>query len=178
MDEFERQFLLCLSDESTSVLSPLHGLSLVPGPLPVSGTRSSVDLQDLEDYKLERAVAAVLLHAGGIRDGDRVSWTLADRFIELEFATMGPDDDRWGGCNLRTHCLFVDLLRVWLTISKPCPATWLHNSACRMYSPASFVEQVALLQLRPALKSADSSVRTRAECAAGAYERLVQEFAA
>jgi hypothetical protein len=58
MDEFKRAFLRCRSDDSTSVLSPLRDLSLIPGPPAVVGTMQSIELDDMIEYELDRVEAA------------------------------------------------------------------------------------------------------------------------
>lgn len=177
MDNFEKLHLLCVSDESTSVLSPLRQLSLVPGPSPVLGTMSSTDLQSLAEYDIAHVRKALLTHPGMVDHGDLLLWCESDRCIELDFTLFdSPERSLWGGSNLSTRCFFADLLRLWRTISISCPATWLHNSDCTMYSPGTFVEEVALLSLQPALQSPDLELRDRAYRAKDLYENLVREF--
>jgi hypothetical protein len=76
----------------------------------------------------------------------------ADQFIEFDIAACEIDPDNearpgltvaWGGSKFEMQCLLTDVLFVRRHIRRGCPAVWLHNTDCRMYSPESFATEFA-----------------------------------
>jgi hypothetical protein len=184
VDEFERAFLRCRSDDSTSVLSPLRHLSLIPGPSPVVGMMQSTELDDMVEYPLD-------LVEGAFARIPTIERTILDDppgvvFFELRRASrkvlveLDPRDDPasklWLGSPLETDCLFSDLLEVWRDVCATCPATWLHNAECTMWSPEAFVDQVAIPALLPALNNPNAPIRARAARERERYDHLLREI--
>ncbi len=81
----------------------------------------------------------------------RAQWRHMDRTIDFDINACDLDPDfggrpgvsqYWGGSMFRTNCLLEDVMNVWLGIQKTCPAAWLHDTACRMYNPQSFLAEL------------------------------------
>lgn len=143
MDNFELAYLLCRSNESTPILSPLHQLSLIPGPEPVSGVMSSVALEEVSEYQLVDVRNALLACPNVTQTTfpERpglwfFEWRRPSRSIVVEVADFdAPEWPFWSGSALQTNCTFADLLDLWLALTRRVRAAWLHNSDCKMYSP-------------------------------------------
>lgn len=78
-------------------------------------------------------------------------WREGERYIAIDVLECDIDADNesrpginvyWGGSLLRTHCFLADILFVWNSIRRICPAVWMHNTDCRLYSPASFTREI------------------------------------
>lgn len=183
MDDFERRYLLCRSDSTTSILSSLRSLSFIPGPTPVAGEMSSVELTECVEHPLEyvriaiRSLSGVTETTFEDRPGlSMFEWRSDDRTALLEVGECEDESPTWFGSSLETHCLFSDLLALWNELHRAIPAVWLHNGDCDMFSPEAFVETIALPALQPALEAADEETRARALAIARGYRRAVDEF--
>jgi hypothetical protein len=184
MDAFDSAYLLCLSDDSTSNLSELHQLSFIPGPTPVRGKRSSVDIDTVPEWETTAIRNALL----GLPDMTEVTlgshpalhmfeWRQGTRSLLLELEEAeNPDWPFWSGCEIRTNCTFIDLLTFWLGFASQIPSTWLHNSNCVMYSPEVLVAELALPRLQAAFDSDDELERDRASRVREQYRALVTRF--
>jgi hypothetical protein len=184
MDSFEAAYLACRSDSRTSRFTPFRELAFIPGPTPVRGMTSSVEIEDLPAYPIESVRGAIMAHAGFaetiLEDPPGVSfleWRKDSRTMLIE---VNPPDSEdwpfWSGSSLETNCTFADLLEVWLTLLSRLPGTWLHNSHCQMFAPDSFVEQLALPSLRVALASVEAATRERAERERVKYLELLKHY--
>jgi hypothetical protein len=166
------------------VLSPLRHLSLIPGPAAVVGTMQSTDLDDRVEYELDRVEAAFAslptIGRTNLDDPEGVVFFELRRGSRKVLVEIDPRDDPasrlWFGSPLETDCLFGDLLDVWHHLWTTCPATWLHNAECTMWSPEAFVDQVARPALLPALTNPDDLVRARAVRERERYEQLLHEM--
>ena len=81
----------------------------------------------------------------------RAQWRADTHTINFDIMEMDLDPDYggrpgltscWGGSSFITNCTLEELLEVWSAIQKRCPAVWLHDTACRMYNPRSFVAAI------------------------------------
>jgi hypothetical protein len=179
---FDDRFLRCRSDSSTPMLSPLRELSFIPGPAPVRGTCSSVDVHSVASYPIDSVRRAFCSFAGVTEStvgGDAwlFEWRSKSRTLLVDLEPFENDEwPFWSGSSLQADCLFSDLLEFWIAIAQSLPRVWLHNADCTMFSPSSFVTTVAAPAVAVALESADSSVQHRAKRELARYEELVSVF--
>lgn len=77
-------------------------------------------------------------------------WREEGRHIDFDIMACEFDPDNalrrgislvWGDSKFEMHCLLSDVLKVWSGIQQRCPAAWLHNTDCLMYSPVSFARE-------------------------------------
>lgn len=180
-------------DEFTAAYLRLDArLTLLPAPVASAGPET------LAAYPA-REVAAALMRARGVRgfphkptpsrptaalalwDDLRWRWREDDREIVIGFsvrpdAPRGPDDAEapiWAGSPLSAQCLYEDVARLTLTLQRRFPLLRLRRDTGQDYTPAQFVEAVALARLAPALASDDAATRDRAAEAQALYADLL-----
>jgi len=137
-------------------------LALIAGPiqLPEPAWSFADDWLSEEIYTPDEIVAAIvavpntlLTHeAVPTWDAWNARWQVNDHYIDFDIQACPIDVDNplrpgltmyWGGSKFATRCTVEEIVQVWQTIQRHCPAVWLHNTDCRMYSPESFAEAFA-----------------------------------
>ncbi len=177
MDEFEVTYLLYDQE-----------ISLIPGPKSFVEPFYSTEMQELESYPAKDVLQTlssldnvIVVSSGGTHSIDewyawKWRWEKRDRLVEIGFTVFDEEDDRgyicWGGSELVALCTFADLVGFWRSVQARHPAVWLHDDACRVYTPHSFLATHALPMLRPALCHADPVIRERAWRELATYHRL------
>src|SRR5262249_39924587 len=68
----------------------------------------------------------------------------------------------WLGSILDLSCTFSDLVELWWKLAKSHPAIYIHTPSCRMYTPCSFLEEVAVGSLSQAFRDDDPAIRSNA----------------
>lgn len=106
------------------------------------------------------ATFAALPHVQRTNTDDRLRWTLSDRWIEL--AVEGINDE-WRGSPIHCSCTFGDVVWMWLSVGRHHRAMMLRNALGRLFTPRSFLHEIALPRLSEAFNSTDASARHRAE---------------
>jgi hypothetical protein len=137
----------------------LTDFSLVWGPLELPEPAYSFADDWESQFYTPDEIADAILCVPGVRlkhaatpgwERWAAAWAEGPRYIEFDMMAcdFDPDNDvrpgisvAWGGSNFEMHCLLSDVLRVWRGIQQRCPAVWLHNSDCRMYSPELFEKE-------------------------------------
>jgi hypothetical protein len=100
-------------------------------------------------------------------------WENGPRWVEITVDSDNVDDAGvWLGSITRADCTFADLVAVWQGLRRTFPAVYLHDRACRMFTPVSFLEEVAARALAPALASPDSATAERAAAEYRRYREL------
>jgi hypothetical protein len=140
-------------------LLDLTEFSLVWGPLELpEPAYSFADDWESQVYTPDE-IADAILSVPGVRlsraptpgwEQWAAEWAEDGRHIEFDLIAceFEPDNElrpgislAWGGSKFEMHCLLSDVLKVWRGIQQRCPAVWLHNTDCRMYSPESFARE-------------------------------------
>jgi hypothetical protein len=145
--------------DSSQILK-LTELSLVGGPLdlPDYAVSFADDWQGViyTPQEIANAILSVpgvnLLHDSSPSWNDwKAQWLCRDRTIDFDISAFSIDPqfgsrpgtgEYWGGSMFLTSCLLRDVLDVWRSIQRICPAVWLHDTECRMYNPRSFVTEL------------------------------------
>jgi hypothetical protein len=132
-------------------LIDVKGLALVPGPSHIDQPLYSFQVYDEIVGHDPDEVAAALLAIPGMRrsnSAEPASWDWAarwedgDRWLDLDFTLMEPDDGVvWGGSNLRGRCRQSDLMNIWAALRNRFDGIWMHDAECRLYTPESFAER-------------------------------------
>lgn len=142
---------------------------------------SSIELQQVPEYKVEvvrdafRALPGMAEVTINDREGlSMFEWRESTRTILTKVeAPDSADWPFWSGSPIEAHCTFRDLLEIWIGLALQLHQVWLHNSNCTMFSPESFVEQIAAPALHSALQSDDRATRNRAEEERSRYAALI-----
>jgi hypothetical protein len=132
-------------------LMDVKGLALVPGPADIEQPLYSFQVYDEIVGHAPEGVAAALLSIPGMRRTNsaepsswdwKARWDIGDRYLELDFTLLEPDDGvAWGGSNLRGRCRRSDLMSIWSALRERFEGVWLHDAECRLWTPESFAEQ-------------------------------------
>jgi len=144
----------------TQPLLRLTELCLVWGPLELPDDAVSFDDNwDTVIYTPDEIADAILsvpqtqlIHPA---DPDWASWSAKwnhhGHTIDFDIIETDTDPDYgmrpglskcWGGSGFVTNCTLEEIIDVWATIQRRCPAVWLHDTSCRMYNPGSFRDAV------------------------------------
>ncbi len=121
---------------------------LVPGPLTLTDPAYSIQIDESVDYP-PKVVEQAILSVPNTRllSTSKPSWwewkaqhTAADGEVLVSFSLFETTPVLWGGSSLEIDCGPRSLLEFWLKIRESCPAIWLHDEDCRLYSPDGFRE--------------------------------------
>jgi hypothetical protein len=180
MDSFERQYLVCSSDDHTPIVSPLRGLAFVPVSVVRRGAVCTL-------VAVQGALAA---YPGvqAVREGAMrglFEWRRGERWIIVDVRGAGepvrdPTTGRelWRGSSLEASCTFLDVLGLWRALASACPLARFCDEDQRLYSPSAFVEELAWPELQPAFEATDPAVRERAAREGTRYLDLLATFPA
>jgi hypothetical protein len=145
----------------TDRLLNLTEFCLVWGPLDLPEPAYSFADDWVSQIYTPEEIAETILTVPGVRltnpatprwQGWAARWQEANRYIDFTIIPWEIDPDNelrpgvalaWGGSMFEMHCLLSDVLFVWQRIRQRCPAVWLHDTDCRMYSPESFAKKFA-----------------------------------
>lgn len=128
---------------------PALGWALIPGPLEMEGSRTSVDLQEITEYAPED-IAQTLLRFPGMEIQHpaepswwewKARWQGDGRFIDIDMTLLEGEQEWWGGSGLQGNGTIGDVLALWSFLRASHPAIWLHNDYCEMHTPDSFAEE-------------------------------------
>ncbi len=132
-------------------LIDVKGLALVPGPPDIEQPLYSFQVYDEIVGHAPEEVAAALLAIPGMRRTNtaeptswewKAFWENGDRYLELDFTLMEPDDGLvWGGSSLQGWCRESDLMNIWSALRKRFDGVWLHDAECRLWTPESYAER-------------------------------------
>jgi hypothetical protein len=177
-----------MDEFAVSYLWYAQEISLIPGPKSFVEPFYSTEMQELESYPAKDVLQTlssldnvVVVSSGGTHSIDewyawKLRWEKRDQLIEIGFTVFDEDDEYghvcWGGSELVARCTFADLVRFWRSVQARHPAIWLHDDACRVYTPHSFLATHALPVLHPALRHADPVIRERAWRELATYHEL------
>jgi len=133
---------------STDLVTPYDklDLSIVPGPLTLNDRAVSFDDHDVVEYPPEHFAEAVLAVPNSrCLSLPNASWwewkaqhDAPDGYIKMDMTLFETDPPSWGGSLLDVRCSAASLLAFWLVVRQSCPATWLHDTTCKLYSPETF----------------------------------------
>ena len=123
-------------------------LSIVPGPMTLLEPAVSFDTHDVVQYTPEVVSQAILSFPGARLDNpSSQSWwdwkarcEMSDGFIEVDMSLFETEPPTWGGSDLRFTCGPQSIISFWTHVRSVCPAAWLHDAECRLYSPESFTK--------------------------------------
>ena len=163
VDDFTQRYLLCESTSATDPRSPLSSIAFTPGPPVVREPLVVTDLGHVVAHSVPDVLAtfAALPHVDQTTTDRLLRWSLADRWIELAFG--GSSDDEWTGSQIECCYTFADIVWMWLAVCRIHRAVMLQNAQGRLYTPRSFLHELALPQLADAFIESDASTRDRAE---------------
>jgi len=128
-----------------------YGFSLIPGPPEIPDSFSSTQVSFITEYPFDEVAAAfdalfTPLPVKNASDPESRTWEWreGERFAVIGFSTMDsveePGLEIWGGSRLELSCTLEDLLRLWTAVRERFSAVWLHDGACRMYRPETFLD--------------------------------------
>jgi len=175
MDSFERQYLVCSSDDHTPIVSPLRGLAFVP----ITAWRRGGICTRVE---VEEAITG---HPGvrPVRHGalrGLFEWRHEERWIVVDLRAAPSNSpagsEPWRGSPLEASCTFLDVLGLWRALASACPRARFRDEDQRLYSPSAFVEELAWPELQPAFEATDPAVRERAAREGTRYLDLLSTF--
>ena len=120
----------------------------MPGPPQLVEPAVSFDTHEVLQYPPDVVADAILAvpNTRLIRTNDPTwyDWlalhTASDGTIKIDFTLFDIEPVSWGGSGLVFDCGPQSLLDFWLAIRTACPAAWLHDTSCKLYSPESFSE--------------------------------------
>ncbi len=162
MTDFEEEFLLCkLAGFSET------DLFFCSGPNQILEPFTSVMVGVIEEYQTTAMAVAISCLPGtvSLREHEFENvwrWERSNRFIEISVNDDNTFEGGWLGSPLKLNCTFSDLVEFWLNLARSYPAIYVHQPSCRMYTPCSFLEEVAMRELSRAFRSGDSGIRERA----------------
>lgn len=121
-------------------------LSIVPGPLTLIEPAVSFGDHDIVSYSPTHFADAVLAvpNTRLLSSSDASWWDWKAQhdsrngYLKIDMSLFETDPPSWGGSLLDIHCSAESLLNFWLTVRQSCPAAWLHDSECNLYSPERF----------------------------------------
>lgn len=121
-------------------------LQLVPGPITLVEPAVSFGTHEVVAYSPDRVAKTILSYPGTrLLEPPTPSWWQwktrceADSgYIEVDMSIFDIEPPVWGGSNLNFKCTPQYLLNFWLHVRGVCPAAWLHDTQCNLYSPESF----------------------------------------
>ena len=121
-------------------------LSIVPGPQALVEPAVSFDTHEVVEYAPELVAQAVLSipNARLLSTSDATWWDwkarcdTPDGWIEIDMTLFDVEPPSWGGSGLTVECGPASLLDFWCRLRVTCPAAWLHDADCNLYSPESF----------------------------------------
>ena len=135
------------------------------GPDQILEPYSSVALGSIEEYSSEEIANAIngLADISVVKRSPYLSvwrWANESRYIEIQIDGDNTSEDGvWIASLLALDCNFSDLIDLWSKLRQTHPAIYLHSPSCQMYTPCSFLEEVALSALSPAWADSDPAVR-------------------
>jgi hypothetical protein len=168
VDDFERDYLRL----SAAGYRP-DDLFFSSGPGVVDEPLSSVSVGHIVEYRAMDVAAGIAALPGFVNTLDQEYGKIwrsenGPRWVEIDVdETNTGEDGVWLASPVRADCTFADLVTVWAQLRRTFPAVYLHDPVCRMYTPRSFIEEVAVATLAPAVASLDPPTAGRA---AGVYE--------
>ena len=123
-------------------------LAIVPGPPQLVEPAVSFETHEILQYPPHRVADAILAAPNTtLKSSNDPTWWdwsamhhAADGTIKIDFTLFDTEPVSWGGSSLVFDCGPQSLLDFWLAIRLACPAAWLHDASCRLYSPESFSE--------------------------------------
>jgi hypothetical protein len=163
MTEYEQDFLLC----SAAGFGPTD-MFFISGPDYLPEPYTSVMVDSIIEYQTTDIASTIsqLPNTVALREGKFESvwrWQREDRHIEISVDEDNTDQEGvWLASTLDVTCSFSDLLSFWVKFAESHPAIYLHAPSCRMYSPCSFLEEVAMEALWQAFRTDDLAVRSKA----------------
>lgn len=130
-------------------LISLDRWSLIPGPIE-NPPLDSLALHDIVRYAPEQ-IAATFLNYPGMRlvhDPTpswwewSASWKNGSQHIEIAMSLF-DDEEEWGGSPLRGQCEVASIIALWSFVCSRLPGIWMHNDACEIHTPETFVNLFA-----------------------------------
>ncbi|MBX9579963.1 MAG: hypothetical protein K2X87_06605 [Gemmataceae bacterium] len=167
---FEADYLWCRATGHATV-----DLFFSSGPDHIREPYSSVMVGAIVEYQVADFAAALDRLPGVVRTHTSEAetwWRWGRDGRSIEIAVDGDntgEDGVWLGSLLRIDCTFADLVGLWGELLTTRPAVYLHDQSCRMYTPRSFLEEVAMRALAPALSSGNPAVAAEAVRAVRGY---------
>lgn len=121
-------------------------LQLVPGPLTLVEPAISFDTHEIVQYSPDRVAQTILSFPGVhlLKPASPSWWDWKARceadegYIEVCMTLFDTEPAVWGGSDLKINCSPKFLFDFWTHVRSVCPAGWLHDTECRLYSPESF----------------------------------------
>ncbi|HYH67902.1 MAG TPA: hypothetical protein VD866_24610 [Urbifossiella sp.] len=173
MDEFEHDFLRL----AAAGYAP-DDLFFSSGPATVTEPEFSHCVSGIVEYPAEAVATAVAALPGfvSVEDGEYSRawrWEQGARWVEVVVDADNTDDGGvWLASVVRADCTFDDLVTVWEQLRRSIPAVYLHEPTCRMLTPRSFLEEIAVAALAPAMASPDPPTARRAASEFARYRKL------
>ncbi len=163
MDEFTQHYLLCQSTRPTVPDSAIGNIAFTPGPPIIREPLTITDIEHAVSYPSPDIFAAfsALPRVQQVTPQRVLRWTLADRWIQLEFA--GTSDEEWNGTEISCLCTFADIVWMWLAVSRTHRSVLVQDAHGRLFTPRSFLHTFALPQLAKAFSSDNQQTQERAE---------------
>ena len=122
--------------------------AFIPGSREVQDPpASSVGLQDVATYPPQAIAQAFLAYPGFrlVHAPDpswwqwQVGWERGRSLLVVGMTLFETDPVSWGGSHVSGTCELDDLVSLWHALRAQVPAVWLHNSACEIHTPDSFL---------------------------------------
>ena len=174
MDDFTKRYLLCESTPATDPDSTLSCLAFKPGPPIVREPLFVADLQHSASYCLSDVLAtfAALPNVNQKGRDAGLRWTLDDRWIELSFVGEGGE---WTESPVQCWCTFADLAWMWLSVCRKHRTIMLQNAHGRLFTPRSFLHELAFPRLSDAFDNSNASTSQRAELEMSTYRVVARD---
>ena len=174
MDDFTQQYLLCESNSATESSSPLANIAFVPGPPVVREPISVADLDHTVDYTLTDIMTTfeALPHVESSAETKALRWSMDDRWINIDF---NVSDQEWTGSKITCCCTFSDVIWMWLALCRTHRAVMLKNAQGQLFTPRSFLHELAFPKLGIAFNDENESIRNRAEEEMRLYQLVARD---